>query len=307
MAGAFPPLAVNIERQLTSQPPCRPMYELADAMLREPGVLSNSLALGFPYADVAEMGSAAVVVTDNDRVRAQRLVNDLAKTWWERRQDFVGQLVGVEAAVEQGARLEGPTCLLDMGDNVGGGSPGDGTEIAHVLHRRAVGPSFVCLYDRESVAQATAAGVGNMVRLRAGGKTDTRHGSPLEVEGRVLGLYDGRFSETQPRHGGWTQFDQGPTALVESATGLTLMFTSRRMVPFSLCQLTSCGLDPGSFRVLVAKGVHAPVAAYAPVSKQLIRVDTPGVTCADMTRLEFHHRRRPMFPFEPETVWEVQR
>jgi microcystin degradation protein MlrC len=78
------------------------------------------------------------------------------------------------------------------------------------------------------------------------------------------------------------------------------MLTTKRMVPFSIKQLTSCGLDPAKFRILVAKGVHAPVAAYAPVSKHLIRVDTPGVTTGDLSRLEFRNRRRPMFPFEKD-------
>ena len=82
------------------------------------------------------------------------------------------------------------------------------------------------------------------------------------------------------------------------------MMTSKRMPPFSLRQLTTFGIDPAKFQVLVAKGVHAPVAAYAPVCKHLIRVNTPGVTTADMTQLEYHHRRRPMFPFEPDTQWE---
>ena len=305
MAGAFPPLAVNIERQLTAESPCQPLYAQADEMLRGPGVLSNSLLLGFPYADVAEMGSAVIVVTDNDRPRAQRLADELAQAWWARRQEFVGQMIGVEQAVERSAKLEGPVCLLDMGDNVGGGSPGDGTEIAHALVRRGVGPSFVCLQDPEAVQQAQVAGVGARLPLHVGGKTDRRHGAPLDAEFTVRGLYDGRFEETQPRHGGITKFDQGATAVVETSGGLTVMLTSRRMVPFSLGQLTSCALDPSRFQVLVAKGVHAPVAAYAPVCKHLIRVDTPGVTCADMTRLEYQRRRRPMFPFEPDTTWNV--
>jgi microcystin degradation protein MlrC len=305
MAAAFPPLAVNIERQLTAAPPCKSLYDRADAMLRESGVLSNSLLLGFPYADVAEMGSAAIVVTDNDRPRAQRLVNDLAQTWWERRHEFVGEMIGVEQAVEQAAGLESPVCLLDMGDNVGGGSPGDGTEIADVLHRRSIGPAFICLCDPEAVARAQSAGVGASVKLRVGGKTDQQHGAPLEADFKVRGLYEGRFEETQPRHGGITKFDQGPTAVVETSNGLTVMLTTRRMVPFSLSQLTSCRLEPQRFRILVAKGVHAPVAAYAPVCKHLIRVDTPGVTCADMTKLAYRHRRRPMFPFELEMTWTV--
>jgi microcystin degradation protein MlrC len=90
----------------------------------------------------------------------------------------------------------------------------------------------------------------------------------------------------------------GPTAVVETASGLTIMLTSLRVPPFSLNQLTCCGLRPEEFQVLVAKGVNAPIAAYREVCKSFIRVNTPGVTTADMTLLPHRHRRRPMFPFE---------
>jgi len=69
-------------------------------------------------------------------------------------------------------------------------------------------------------------------------------------------------------------------------------------MPASLQQLISCGLDPSQFHILVAKGVHAPVAAYEPVCKTIIRVNTPGPTTADMRQLTYKSRRRPMFPFE---------
>jgi microcystin degradation protein MlrC len=90
----------------------------------------------------------------------------------------------------------------------------------------------------------------------------------------------------------------GKTAIVETEGGLTLMLNSRRVMPASLRQLTQCGLEPADFRVIVAKGVHAPVAAYAPVCKTIIRVNTPGPTTADMRQLSYNHRRRPLFPFE---------
>ena len=141
------------------------------------------------------------------------------------------------------------------------------------------------------------------MHLRMGGKTDSFHGEPLEGDFTVVGLYDGKFEEPEPRHGGFTQCDQGRTAVVLSDRALTVMLTSRRMPPFSICQLTSCGVDPASFHILVAKGVNAPVAAYEPVCRHLIRVNTPGCTAADMTMFEFEHRRRPMFPFEPDTCW----
>lgn len=299
-AAAFPPLAINIECQHTEAPPCLPLYQQADAQLSVPGVLSNSILLGFPYADVAEMGSSVLVVTNNDPLLARRLANELGQQMWARRQDYVGKLLSIPEAVKQARQLAGPICLLDMGDNVGGGSPGDGTLLAHALLEQAVGKSFVCLFDPEAVKLAEQLGAGGQSRFTLGGKCDERHGPPLVDDFTVVSLHDGRFEEPQPRHGGFRSFDQGRSAVLQSNRGITVLATSKRMVPFSLCQLTSCGLDPASFHVLIAKGVNAPLAAYAPVCKHFLRVNTPGVTTADMTSLPFHNRRRPMFPFEPE-------
>ena len=297
-AAAFPPLIINIERQLTGDPHLRPVYELADRQLQQPAVVSNSILLGFPYADVAEMGSATLVVTDNDAAAAQRYANELGNFMWQRRQDFVGRLIGIDEALDRTRQLGGPICLLDMGDNVGGGSPGDSTHLARALVERGLADAFVCLYDPESAARAGAAGVGATLELAAGGKTDALHGTPLRGRCTVRGLYDGTFTESEPRHGGMQQGDQGATAVVTMAN-LTVMLTSRRMAPFSLQQLVSCGLDPTSFRLLVAKGVNLPVAAYGPICEHMIRVNTPGCTTADLLQLEFARRRRPLFPFEP--------
>ena len=83
------------------------------------------------------------------------------------------------------------------------------------------------------------------------------------------------------------------------------MLTSLRMVPFSLQQLTSCGIAPLRFRLLVAKGVNAPIAAYREVCSQFIRVNTMGSTCADMRQLDYRRRRRPLFPLEEDTDWDA--
>jgi microcystin degradation protein MlrC len=290
MAAAFPPLVANIEAQATAESPCRHLIAAADDVRARPGVLSVSLNLGFPYADVEEMGVTVVVVTNGDPTAARRCADELASRWWDLREQFRGRLIAPADAVRRAASAPGPVCLLDMGDNVGGGSPADSTVLAHELVRQNVGPAFICLNDPAAVRTCSDAGVGATVTLSVGNP-------PFLARFTVRGLFDGVFEESQARHGGIRRFDQGPTAVVED-DGLTVMLTSRRTAPFSLGQLTAFGLDPKRFRVIVAKGVHAPVAAYAPVCPTLIRVNTPGVTSADLTHFTYRRRRRPLYPFE---------
>jgi microcystin degradation protein MlrC len=297
-AAAFPAIAINIERQHTFEEPCVGLYQFAQSLRSRPGVLYTGIALGFAYSDVQEMGSAFIAVTDNEPVLAQKIANELAQYVIDRKQDFVAVLTSPEDAVTEAARRPGPICMLDMGDNVGGGAPGDGVLIAHVVHKRCGPKTFTALWDPEAQAKARAAGVGAKLKLAMGGKSDKAYGPPLVAEVMVIRLHDGKFTEPTVTHWGMTDFDMGPTAVVETETGLTIQLTTNRTYPTSLVQITTCGLDPVNFHILIAKGVHAPIGAYKRVCKSAIRVNTPGHTTADLSLLTFHHRRKPLFPFE---------
>ena len=305
--GAFPPVAINIERQDTSRFPCRLLYERSEEIRTRPGVLEAGILLGFPYADVAEMGSSFVVCTDDQPDLAQSLADELADLLVSRRLDFAGQFVSIEEALNRAYESRGPVCLLDMGDNVGGGSPGDGTWLLQAAYRENRPDLFVCLYDPPAAAAAADRGQGHWLTLEMGGKTDARHGEPLTAQAFVEGLHSGKFRETEARHGGRVEYDMGPTATVRTDRGQTVMLISSRIAPFTLQQLLSCGVEPRRFRAIVAKGVHAPVAAYAPVCQEMIRVDTPGVTRADMRALAFQRRRTPLFPFEDDEIFDSPR
>ncbi|MBD3674449.1 MAG: M81 family metallopeptidase [Planctomycetaceae bacterium] len=307
MEAIFPPMAISIDRQMTEEWPLSELCATAnEQQLTEPDLLSNSILLGFPYADVPEMGSAVVVVTDNDPAKARAYAQKLAEKMWSHREDLAADLVSIETALDRCREFSEPVCLLDMGDNVGGGSSADGTSLAEALHHRNEFSAFVCLYDPQVVKEAEAVGAGNRATFSVGGKTDDLHGSPFTAEFEIVSFHDGRFRESEVRHGGFSEFDQGMTVILKTSTDLTIMVTSRRMVPFSLQQVISGDLDPASFDVLVAKGVNAPIAAYREVCPHFIRVNTPGSTSADMTQLPFEHRRRPLFPFERETSWSSE-
>lgn len=300
MVAARPPLAISIDRQDTSASWLQEVYELVEVACAKT-MLSASLLLGFPYADVEEMGAATIAVSNGSRETALSAADALAGAFVRRREQYRGNLLDVDEAITECQSLRGPVCLLDMGDNVGGGSSADGTFVLRALMNREV-TAFVCLFDPDAVRQAEESGVGSTIAMELGGKSDTFHGLPVQADCKVESLHDGKFSEAQPRHGGMTQFDQGRTAIVKLASRgdqqITVMLTSRRMVPFSLAQLTTCDVNPADFDIIVAKGVHAPLAAYREVCPSFVRASTPGSTCADMHQLTYHHRRRPLFPLE---------
>lgn len=298
-AAAYPPLAINIQCQNTSTEPLESLYTEAAAAFTAPGLLGGSVILGFPYADVELMGSSVLVLGDgpDSLTMAQARADRIASLMWERRDDFAPAFLGMDEALTRVAASQArPVVLLDMGDNVGGGSPADSTAIIQAsLSRRDGLRLFACLHDAAAVRLAQQAGVGEIIETAIGDPDD-----PVKGRFLVRSLHDGIFHEAQARHGGFSVFDQGPTAVLEEdGGGLVLMATTRRMAPFSLAQLTSFGVEPSDFDCLIAKGVIAPMAAYAPVARGgFLHVDSPGVTRADMTRLTYRHRRVPLFPFE---------
>lgn len=291
-------VSISIEQQQTSAYPCRMLYEMASDFLKENSVVSISVVLGFPYADVAEMGSSFIVITDNKAAKAAAIAQAMGNLLEENRKLFVGEKITAKEAIERTIRLEKPVLLLDMGDNVGGGSPGDGTILLHTLNQYPQLRYFACIFDPEAVESCQLAGEEARLLLTIGGKSDELHGTPWQGELSILRIAEGVFKESEPRHGGQVNYDMGTIALVETTNRSTIMLISKRVPPFSLSQLSTFGVKPQRYDIIIAKGVQAPVAAYAPVCPSLIRVDTPGVTRADATKLTFHNRRKPLFPFE---------
>jgi microcystin degradation protein MlrC len=299
------PLCVNIERQATAEPQCRKLMDQAARLAAStPGLIDISCVFGFPYADVHEMGASVVAVAENDLSIAKEAALAISQSWYEDRHSFVGELIELPQAVERAIAFRRcdsskPVGLLDMGDNVGGGSPGDGTSVVHQWMLDGKGKILTVIADEECVVQSIQAGVGCTISLSIGGKNSpSLHGPPILGSFLVKHLSDGRFVEKGATHGGYSVFDQGPTAVLEGENGLTVIATTHRVGPMSIQQVLSQNLEPRDFEAIVIKGVHAPVAAYAPYCGKLIRVNTNGATTADLTQLTFRHRRVPMFPWE---------
>ena len=297
-----PPLLYNIRYHNTKAEPMLPLVTEARRLERDnPKILGVSVPVGYQYADVPQMGPSVLVISDNDPELAAREAKRLATMMWEHRKVMQLDLPDAAAAVAEAMREDkAPVVLVEMGDNIGGGSAGDSTAmLAELVKQKATG-WVVEMYDPEAVELAVRAGIGGEFDSEVGGKTDDLHGAPVRIRGVVKLIYDGQYVEPAVRHGGRRYLDQGLTAVVH-AEGSTpdepnvVLLNSKRHTPFSLGQLTSAGIDPTRQKILVVKAAVAFRAAYEPIAGRIIEVDTPGLTAVNPTRFEYKHARSDLY------------
>lgn len=288
------PLIISIEQQYTGKDPCKSLYSYVANLSKGKDILSISIVLGFPYADVPEMGSSVIVICNRNRSGALSAGEKVKNYITERRQTFVGEKKDIASVLPMIKSNKKPILLLDMGDNVGGGAPGNSTCLFEELEKCTNCNFFICLFDPQGVKQAWGHQPGNHFNI----SLTTNEGRHLIVPVTVVEHAEGKFKETDPRHGGQVNYDMGKISVLLTEKGNTIMLISLRIPPFSLKQLTSFHIHPEAFDVIIAKGVNAPIAAYDSVCNTIIQVNTPGVTAADMTLFKYKHRQIPLFPFE---------
>jgi len=269
---AKPPMMYNIVFQYTKREPLLPIVEESRRLEKNPKILACSVSGGYQYADVPEMGPSVVVVTDNDPALAEREAKRLSDMLWATRDRIVLKLPDAAAAVKSAMTGDKfPAALIDMGDNIGGGSAGDSTFILEELLKQKAQGWVMVIADPEAVAAAMRAGIGRPFDMLVGAKTDDLHGRPVRIRGRVKSLHEGKYVETEVRHGGGRYWDMGHTAVIETEGSTQdlpnlLLLTALRSSPNSLHQLISCGVYPQRQKILVVKGAIAPRAAYEPIA-----------------------------------------
>ena len=302
------PMVISIVKQTTSLEPMLSVMNDVRAVIERPGILSASCGQCYPYADVEEMGVSFLVVADGDRDAAREAAKWLARRTWDNRRLFLNDSPSPTEALTRAMNApqgQGPTVIMDVGDNTGGGSSADSTFLLAEAKKLGVRSLLMSLFDPEAVQHCVAAGPGKDVTIKVGGKTDDMHGEPIEVTGHVRALSDGRFEETGPIHGGFRFFDYGTTIALDTTDGHTLLLhTKLGWGNMSREQMYSIGIFPERCRVVIAKGVVSPRAAYEPIAREIIMANTPGVTSADLSTFDYRHRRRPLYPFEEDARYE---
>ncbi|MEZ4864609.1 MAG: M81 family metallopeptidase [Caldilineaceae bacterium] len=264
------------------------------------GVLSTSVILVQPFLDVADMGSGAIVITDNDLDGAVALVRELADAYWDLRFELEPRSWTPAAAIAAGLQLDGgPVILVEAADCCGGGAAGDSVAtLAALLQTDRLARALVPVVDPAAAALCQQAGVGATITCTLGHQLDPRWGQPITVTGQVTTLSAGRFRYQGGIYDG-VEGDMGATAVL-AIDGIRVLITTYGTYDWRDEQYRAVGLDPATAKFIVAKNPMNYRLAYGALAKAVYILATPGPTPPTIRYAHFKHLQRPYFPLDEE-------
>ena len=256
-------------------------------IMTERGRLSQEMHVaampGFVYSDVARGGFTVAVSSPGEETGAAPC-DSMTDFVWARRDDFSVAAVPTREGIVRALARPGPTVVADVGDNIGGGSGGAGTEVLHHLLDLRVDRALVVVSDRRAADLATRASLGEDIDVHLGGHLERAQGPSVSRRARVLSQSPGRYVASGAWMGGHT-FDMGPTAVLR-IDGVDVIVTSVATPPFHREQITSQGLSPEQYDIVVAKGALAWQDGLADIADGAVFLDTRGSTPARPESLE---------------------
>ena len=304
-----PPQIVYQPKAYTPSGPMAEIMDLAREHEARDGVLGVSVLAGYYHADIPEMGVTTPVVTDDDPDLAREISRDLAETLWERRDEFVEEYPDPEEAVAQAKSMaadltdDGPVVMGDFGSNPGGGGGSDGTTIPRAMIEQEVENSgYAIMYDPETVEACLAAGVGERTTVTLGGKTDDRHGEPIEdLDVYVKAITDGVYTNTGTSHtGSGIVNTMGSTVHIKFGPndGVNAIVSGTRHSAFDAEVWRHIGIQPERLDVLCVPSFIAFLGDYEPFSGGVVLADTPGASAVNPARFDYENIPQPIFPLD---------
>jgi len=296
-----PVMSVYDCRQIGSYPTQFPlMRAFVDklyALEGKDGILSVSVAHCFPYADVPELSGRILVIADGDKAKADALATKLGEEFVSMR----GKTMPEFFTVEEGVRVameapEGPIVIAEPSDNAGGGAPSDNTTILRELIARgaqsaAVGP----IWDPVAVALCFDAGEGARFPLRFGGKIGPASGIPIDAIVEVTKLATNCWQDFGP-----SRVPLGDCAAVK-VNGVEAVLITKRTQAFGLDLFRNVGIEPTQRKILVCKSTNHFAAAFGPIAKRVIYVDSDAPLSRDYRKIPFTKVQRPIWPLDEHT------
>jgi microcystin degradation protein MlrC len=294
------PMIVPAENMQTTSGPMHRLIERGKVLERSGRALAVSVFGVQPWLDIQEMGCSVVVVADKARSRVEATAGGLARGFWAVRREFDVRLTPPERAIREALRVPGgPVILSESSDSTGSGSPGDSTGLLKALLAAQLHePVAFFMVDPEAVARAIRAGIGKTVTMFVGGKLDPARSRPVRVTAGVRLLSDGRWTPRARGYNTGIETSMGRAAVLEIGS-MRMLVAERSTMTVDPELYRSHGIEPLDMKIVAVKSPNGFRAAYEPIAKRIIIVDTPGASTANLRSLPYRRVPRPIYPLDP--------
>lgn len=295
------PMLLSSEQAETSLSPLRELIGEVHLIERQPGILSASYLLGFPWADLRENAVTAIVVGEKKAERAvQEGARTLAQKFWDQRRKFtfVMGAYPIEKALETAVKSDlSPTIIADSGDNPMAGASQDLSVALHAMLEKKVKDALVVfIVDPVSYDDCVRCGEGAIVNLELGKSEYSRSAKGLSVTATVL-----RFG-----------FSHGINCAVVDINGVVTVIGDKRNPPMLVSAsavqdpafVQNLGLSLKDFKIIVLKSGYLS-KDYREIAAQTMLALTPGDTNEVFSELQFKQLPRPIFPLDQDMEWSA--
>jgi len=299
------PMIYGLDRGRHQQGPMAELIARGEALEQSGDILVASACAGFSRANIRDVGPSITVTVDmsrgDARPQGQTIAEEFIDHAWATRDYESFKLLSVADAVartKESKPGDRPLVVADYTDNPGGGGYGDATAfLKGLIEAGAERVAFHAICDPQAVAEGMRAGIGPAT-LTIGGKTDPRMGGgPLTLTGEITCLTNGKFIAYGPMGGG-VERDYGPS-MVFRVGGIDIVAITNNGQAVDLGQFTSLGIDPTRYTTVAVKSMQHFRAAFEPIAREVILVDT-GALCSEVYTPElFDKVRRPVWPLDP--------
>jgi microcystin degradation protein MlrC len=276
------------------------------ALEKRPEVLTAGIATVQPWLDVPELGSAVVVTTDNRTDLAAALCRDLAGELWQRRREYLPELVSIEEGVAKAhGNPSGLVVLSDAADATTSGAPGDSVWILRELLKHDwPRPVLVTVVAPEIVVAAQRLGIGQTWSGRIGGLRDHQFGCRIPLSAEIERLFDAQF--TLCGHLGRNlPIDMGRSAVLRVGE-VRIVVTTRSGPHFAPELFQAAGHDPFAAAVVVAKSPCGFRAVYEKRAAAIYSVQAPGCAPPNFWEYPYEQIPRPLWPWDEIEDWRPE-
>jgi microcystin degradation protein MlrC len=289
-------------RQISSYPTTLPVMRAFVDRIKQmedrDRVLSISIVHCFPYADVPELSSRVLVVTNNDKAAADALARKLGEELVSMRGRTTPDYLDIKTAVASALEFnDAPVVMADPADNAGGGAPSDNTDILrHLIARDVDNVALGPIWDPIAVRLCHDAGEGATIPLRFGGKIAPASGQPVDADVLVARLARDCWQSFGP-----TRVPLGDCAAIRVG-GIDVVLISNRTQALGLELFTNLDIDPRAKKLVAVKSTNHFMGAFGPIAKKVIYVESNGPLDRNYARIPYRQVMRPIWPLDQATT-----